>query len=822
MNPDESLTTFKKIYSDFGSFAKARGRISEADTRANILDRVIHGVLAWPSDAVKREPHTPVGYLDFELSKGIPIIVIEAKAKGETFVIPHKKHVGAQWMKIGGALTTDKTIKAALEQTQRYCAERGIRFGVATNGYSYIVFRAMTEGQSWREGKAIIFSGPKMIEQNFTTFWNMLSYDAVRDGKLDDAFRVGIGDAREYHRPIEQIVDADATYARNPLNSALRPYVDKFFGDIASQDAIEVLQGCYVHSRPVQVIDQDLNLAIRDHIPIFAASAQQLLTSEEVQAGVIEQDIRGTLSASEKGSVILLMGGIGSGKTTFLKRFFKLVAPDLTTSESVSFRVHVDFLGAPDRIDDLDEFLWRTTAEALKKARPFLQTRGALEQIFSSRLALIRTIFGADPARMDDKVNEELFALASNTKEFTIAALKHCRLLGLFPIVVFDNVDQLGIHIQTHIFTIAEHFANHLGCLSVLVIREESYSTAQMQKQLTAYTIRAYHLSSPSFRRMIRVRIDYATNDASQQQKSPNLPKRGDIAYDPSEILEVFNLLRISVFGKNHNIMRLLEAISFGNMRFALDLFNNFILSGATNMPKILDKFRSGGYIVPFHEFAKSVILGDYRFYKESRSLFANLFSVSAGRNASHFTSLRLLSYLTATAESHQGNEGFVDLQGVITAFADAFDNEDDCIKTIEKMILLNRQLVELDTRRTDTIAGASAIRITTSGDYYLNYMANAFAYLDLVWHDTPFNDSGVFDQLVRLIHSTDMEDRFVRVDKFLDYLEGEEERELTRRGLLGNEAHLCGPFIPRIMAHFEKEKSEVKKRLPMNRRTRR
>ena len=40
-------------------------------------------------------------------------------------------------------------------------------------------------------------------------------------------------------------------------------------------------------------------------------------------------------------------------------------------------------------------------------------------------------------------------------------------------------------------------------------------------------------------------------------------------------------------------------------MRFALQLFNNFITSGATNMPKILEKFRDGGYTVPFHEFAK-------------------------------------------------------------------------------------------------------------------------------------------------------------------------------------------------------------------------
>jgi energy-coupling factor transporter ATP-binding protein EcfA2 len=573
---------------------------------------------------------------------------------------------------------------------------------------------------------------------------------------------------------------------------------------------------CYVYSRPVQTIDTELNLTIRDFVPVFAATVKQLRLNQDDEAGAIGSDIRDVAHAPKrKGSVVLLIGGIGSGKTTFLKRFFRVVAPELTVADGPAFRLHLEFLGAPDRVEELDAFLWSAASDALRTQEPGLIERRMLERVFASKLTLINKIFATEKAQLDAKVNEELFRLSVDPQAFTLAVLKYCSAYGKLPIVLFDNVDQLAVPIQTHIFTTAEHFANHLGCLSVLVIREESYSTAQMQKQLTAYTIRAYHLSSPSFRQMIRLRIDFATHHAACTNEQPELTVSNvPLQYRSEEILEFFDLLRRSVFGRNHNIMRLIEAISFGNMRFALLLFNNFITSGATNMPKILEKFKNGGYTVPFHEFAKSVILGDYRFYRESRSLIANLFRSTAARNASHLTSLRILSYLATSSRKHGSGDGFIDLQELITAFVDVFDNEDDCIKTVGRLIALNRQLAELDTRRTDTLVGAYAIGITTAGKYYLNYMVNAFSYLDLVWHDTPIGDRAVAEKLTRLIHSTDMDERFARVDLFLTYLETEEEKELTVAGIHGAGSGICGPFLPRVKQLFAKEKLDVRKRL--------
>src|SRR5437879_505984 len=202
MHPDKALEAFKAIYKGLADFAHVRGKVSEADTRANIIDRVIHDVLGWPRDAVRREVYSKAGYLDYELSRGIPVVVVEAKAEGETFVIPYRKRAGAQRLKISGTLGKDLATCSALEQTHNYCSERGIRYGATTNGYSFVIFRAITEGVSWRDGNAVVFSGPKIIESDFTTFWNLLSYHSVVDGKLDDSFRHHVTEIKEFYTPI--------------------------------------------------------------------------------------------------------------------------------------------------------------------------------------------------------------------------------------------------------------------------------------------------------------------------------------------------------------------------------------------------------------------------------------------------------------------------------------------------------------------------------------------------------------------------------------------------------------------------------------------
>jgi hypothetical protein len=88
--------------------------------------------------------------------------------------------------------------------------------------------------------------------------------------------------------------------------------------------------------------------------------------------------------------------------------------------------------------------------------------------------------------------------------------------------------------------------------------------------------------------------------------------------FDRKAIAEFLRIVEYSIFEKNKNIQRFIEAICFGNMRMALQMFTTFLISGATDVDKMLHIFhRDGSYFVAFHEFVKSIMLGERRYYKK-------------------------------------------------------------------------------------------------------------------------------------------------------------------------------------------------------------
>jgi hypothetical protein len=112
--------------------------------------------------------------------------------------------------------------------------------------------------------------------------------------------------------------------------------------------------------------------------------------------------------------------------------------------------------------------------------------------------------------------------------------------------------------------------------------------------------------------------------------------------------------------------------------------------------------------------------------------------------------------------------------------------------------------LIESEPPRVASIEEADAIRITAAGAYYWNYLVRSFAYLDLVFVDTPIADHTLARRLATMAEVTEMTVRFERVRAFLDYLQRKETDELALV------AERIGPFqdaiIPQIKKQIEKE----------------
>jgi len=100
----------------------------------------------------------------------------------------------------------------------------------------------------------------------------------------------------------------------------------------------------------------------------------------------------------------------------------------------------------------------------------------------------------------------------------------------------------------------------------------------------------------------------------------------------------------------------------------------------------------------------------------------------------------------------------------------------------------------------------SKAYRITPAGRYYIRYLTSRFAYIDLVYQDTPIADDSTFEKLKALFKSHELSERFERVRTFLKYLDQQEEDEYSVVISKSESIPLRKRFMPEYTASFESD----------------
>jgi hypothetical protein len=830
--PDGGLVSLRGIIREFEAFVSTEGEVSEADTRAKVIDKVLVQVCGWPEDSIKREEHVEGGLIDYSLFlQKRRYLAVEAKKEGISFKFPT---TSSKSLKLCGALMTDKAIADAILQVRKYCDDGGIRYAIATNGYAWIVFRAIREDMPWREGHARVFPSLDYVESHFTDFWNLLSFEAVQRGSLDEEFGSSSRVSRKLNRVLDRLFNADLPLQRNRLHVQLRPIIQTIFEDIASQDPLEILQSCYVYAASLKIVAEDLDTVIRDTIPAFLrkeGTEQVIQTADD--AGTFGTAVRDALT-HRAGQLYLVLGGIGCGKTTFMRRYQRAVGKSVLEDRTLWF--HLDFLEAPPEPSTLESFAWKGVLEQLRTRyhEKAFETRKYIKRTFADKIEIAAQTLRAYslPAGGFDKViSPYLEKWQGETTDYVPRLLRviwNDRQVNL--VIFMDNVDQLSPAYQAQVFLLAERITRNIGSITVLALREESYYTASLQKRLTAYTSRKFHIASPRFRKMIGARIRFALDILEKQEGPVDHVLPAVIGVDRAAIADFLKIIETSIFEQNRNIARFIEALCFGNKRLALDMFTGFLTSGATDVDKMLTIYRrSGAYFVAFHEFVKSVMLGERRYYKDRASMILNLFDCGSEKNSSHFTSIRIIrALLGQRGEWNREGQGFTEIAHLISISEDIFDNREDVLRCLDRLV--TRQLVEANTKSTESVSGASHVRVTSAGWYYSRYLVKSFAYLDLVLQDTPLNNWSVAQCLRLAVEQVDnlqdredqkltrMSVRFDRVRDFLDYLEQEEKGERARFALETKARVWSEPIVAQIRQQIDREIAWIERRLKENR----
>jgi hypothetical protein len=799
---------------------------NEAETRHKIIDFVLHRVLTWPRNRVEVEEYIRPGYADYVLKKpnGDPIILIEAKREGDFFTVPRAYDSAETYTYIGlEELLTDDSIREAITQVRRYCVDVGCEYAAITNGHEWIFFKTFERSRRWDTMRGLVLRRLGFFEAEYTKAVNGLSFTSITEqSSLSSLLTSNPPKDRLIFYPRERVASYSHPVTANRLAPYLRPIVQQYYGVISDDDP-EFMNRCYVSQRDYDSTLTGMRSLIQDALTPYLRSFGVKQLSETEEGGQIGEKITKAIKRNQRGQVLVLFGGKGAGKSTFIKRLLHHQTPQWLRTHSVV--VILDLLKVPEDAAIIRETLWSKLVEELD----------TLELLKSPRDELIRALFRD---RFQVAERQELAGLNSDSEAYNtrlnslVAEWKmdkpYCaqklvrdwQQKGRGIVVVLDNTDQYSGAVQDFCFTSSQGIADQLGCTSLISMREERFFNSKVHGVLDAFQNSGFHISSPRPSDVFKRRLAY-TIDLLSEPDADDRPINVDDD-TARECIRYLSIVKQELDKENSHLTSFLSACAHGDTRLSLDLFRSFLLSGYTNVDEIISSAR---WDFQIHQVIKPVMVPTRYFYDEATSDIPNIFQLRFSRNCSHFTSLRILRKLAKVVEGSLA--GYVTVAQLQTYFVETFNMLEDMQRNLD--VLLKHGFVEASNRIDYFSEDVDSVKITPYGVYMLKELAYYFTYLDLVCMDCAVFDEEVsnylseaarreYELFIRRDRLMRVEVRLDRVERFIDYLGAEEARERDTFSLTMPEEEMF-TFCARQAFDVEKAKVLASARRPKNRR---
>lgn len=293
---------------------------SEQDSRVKIIDRILTEVLFYPYEAFITEPKAGKGYIDYKVSvNNVPRLIIEAKKDGIDFDI--NSSYSGRAFNLDGPVFKDNSVKDGIDQAIYYAAYKGVELACLTNGKTWIIFRAnrLADGKDVMEGKAYVFSSLNSICKEFKLFFELLAPHEINNLKYRALFQEAEGAEirkKEFAKSLKS-EDNLRVVERTNYSQDFDKVMNEFFSRLSGDSDPDMLIECFVETKESQAAEQELTRISEDLIYRIRA----LETNESDALKTIIEKVKTT----NRHEFVILIGGKGAGKSTFVERFFKNV-----------------------------------------------------------------------------------------------------------------------------------------------------------------------------------------------------------------------------------------------------------------------------------------------------------------------------------------------------------------------------------------------------------------------------------------------------------------------------------------------------------------
>lgn len=654
---------------------------------------------------------------------GLPLIVVEAKSP-------------------------DETVSLGLREARLYAGEinrryppkvNPISFALACNGRELALCSADSETDVFTASVEECMPGSAALE----FLKNTIGKAAVEKLAAEAARHF---ETRRFHR-VAGYMGGQAKLSQqlgvNQFAEDLFPLIVKYFGNEAEEAIDEIIQRAYVSSNELTTYDAVLETYLKDRVEKIGMGAiKPIVTSKSAESGITGEISKFAENPSLYGRVQLIIGAVGAGKSTFVRRYFYHLMP--TELRARTLWAFINFNVMPPGLVGLKDWI----------AEQFIRTFAAQNQIDLDDLQTIERIFAGELNRYDRgpaKLIKEADNLEYLRRKSTILAewvndrikfseniARHYSGERQFGIeIVFDNVDRRGRDAQLAIFEAAQWLKELTRSLVLVNLRDSTFDAYRDQPPLDAFVNAInFYVRPPRFAQVIQKRMELILEKLSVEVKDRqefSLKSGIKISYPASKLGTFLMTIYLSLFdARTTRIAASIEALVAKDVRRALGMFADIIVSPHIPTAQITGTLMApGSWRMPEYQVIRALMRGRYRYFGGQSPYIKNLLSANPDHTRpSNFLYLDILEYLTRIRKKQVdfAQEGYVLAETVMKNMGQLGYDELDALSALRTLV--GWGLVEPENLVIDELTEREAVRNHAAGYIHLKFYCTRAEYV--------------------------------------------------------------------------------------------
>ncbi|WP_430456493.1 type I restriction endonuclease [Rheinheimera sp.] len=535
------------------------------------------------------------------------------------------------------------------------------------------------------------------------------------------------------------------TVGENSFGSNISVEYRHLFNPVTTKQRTDIVTNAYVTSKRKMSHIAPIEKIVRASIPAYEKISTKIDNTEK-PSEIIEK-----LSKHKKlkHEVCLLIGSVGSGKSTFTD-YLRVLALPSDMKDSIEW-VNINLNEAPLQRDLIYKWVSKKTIEKIQENNSNIDFEeiDTLYKIYERQLNKLKkgraSLLKDNTDKYNEAIFQELTALQNNSDD-TLSSYIHYleKHLKKSTIVILDNCDKGNNEDQLLMFEVSSWLKKEYDCIVFLPIRDTTYDQFKDQPPLdTVIKDLVFRIDPPLLDKVIYSRLQYLSKEISGRNDDFHYHlSNGTRVKCKYKEVEIYIRSVITTLFQDKFFRRIIIGLAGRNIRKGLEMVLDFCKSGHISEDDILRIRQSQGEVkIPQHLISRILLKGNRKYYSDTESHIQNLFNSDEDDDLPDpFVRISILEILSQKYRDYGPNKtkGFHKVSEVLKTLQILGHSHPRCyneICTLAKSGCIVSESQNREIKKEDLIC------IAASGFIHLELLKN-INYLSVVAEDTLFREN--------------------------------------------------------------------------------